>query len=65
MLKIPRFMKEYASYMRRKLEENPLLHEKTKKEWLSGIDDALSLYKQGFISVWEAMSKIGSGEYIA
>ena len=65
MLKVPRFMREYASYMRKYVIENKLLHEKTKSEWLNGIDDALTNYKMGVITVWEAMSMIGSGEYKA
>lgn len=65
MLKIPRFMKEYANYMKRELAENDLMNGNIKSEWINGIDDALARYERGLISVWEAMSKIGYGKYLA
>lgn len=37
MLKIPRFMKEYANYMKKQLAENDLMDGKVKSEWINGL----------------------------
>ena len=63
MLKIPRFMEEYANYMKKELSGNPLLNKHVKVNWIAGIDEALALYERGLITVWEAMSKIGTNRY--
>lgn len=55
---IPRFMREYASYQRKKIASSELMLEPVKKEMAKGIDMALKLYERRMITVDEAMTMI-------
>ena len=64
MLKIPRFLKEYANFKKKELSENKLLDKRTVEEWIDTIDNTLRLYPLDLMSLTEAMDYIGHGEYI-
>lgn len=59
MNKIPRFMKEYASYQIKHMEVYVLMGEHVKEKARQKIIDAQSLYSKGYITVDEAMKMIG------
>lgn len=58
MNKIPRFMKEYASYQTRTMNTNDLMAESEKAKARQRITKAQSLYYRGLITVDEAMKII-------
>ncbi len=57
MLKVPRFMKEYANYRKRFIKDN-VLNKESMVESIYRIDKVLSAYKNGIITVTEAMQEI-------
>ena len=57
MLKVPRFMKEYANYRKRFIKDN-VLNKESMVESIYRIDKVLSAYKNGIIPVTEAMQEI-------
>lgn len=57
-IKIPRFMKEYASYQIKTMCENNLIDEAVKAKAVAKIAKAESLYGSGLITVDEAMNMI-------
>ncbi len=57
MLKVPRFMKEYANYRKRFIKDN-VLNKESMVESIYRIDEVLSAYKNGIITVTEAMQEI-------
>lgn len=57
MLKVPRFMKEYANYRKRFIKDN-VLNKELMVESIYRIDEVLSAYKNGIITVTEAMQEI-------
>lgn len=58
MNKIPRFMKEYASYQIKSMNKYPLMAESVKAKAYQRITNAQSLYHRGVITVDEAMKMI-------
>ena len=65
MLKAPRFMREYASYMIKEIDKNEAFDSAYKAERITGINEALEMYSHGLCSVWETMSMIGTGQYMS
>ena len=57
MLKVPRFMKEYANYRKRFIKDN-VLNKESMVESIYRFDKVLSAYKNGIITVTEAMQEI-------
>lgn len=57
MLKVPRFMKEYANYRKKFIKDN-VLNKESMVESIYRIDKVLSAYKNGIITVTEAMQEI-------
>lgn len=57
MLKIPRFMKEYASYQKKFIEKN-VLNKESGKRSIERIDMTLRHYELGLLTVTEAMDLI-------
>lgn len=57
-IKIPRFMKEYASYQTKTICENNLMGDGVKAKAAAKITKAQSLYGRGLITVDEAMLMI-------
>lgn len=58
MNKIPRFMKEYASYQIKSMSEYDLMGETAKAKACQKITKAQSAYYRGLITVSEAMEMI-------
>ena len=57
-MKIPRFMKEFASYMHKEIESHDLMVDEVKAKWHKDIEYALKAYSRGMITVSEAMRMI-------
>ena len=55
MLKLPRFVKEFASYQRKQIKENEYMNKEIKKELISRIEKAVRLLEQGMITIEECM----------
>lgn len=58
MVKIPRFMKEYASYTKKAVFNSELMNDEIKQKAIKKIDRALHLTKNNFITIDEGMSLI-------
>lgn len=58
MNKIPRFMKEYANFQIREINENDLIQEKYKTYAIKRIKRALELCEKGMVSVNGTMGLI-------
>lgn len=57
MIKVPRFMEEYASYRKDDIK-NHILNEEYVKSSIEQIDRVLKIYKKGLITLEEAMEFI-------
>lgn len=57
-LKLPRFVKEFAGYQKKQIEENEYMDKEIKKELLSRIEKAVRLLEQGMITIEECMQII-------
>lgn len=57
MLKVPRFMKEYANYRKKFIKDN-VLNKESMVESIYRINEVLSAYKNGIITITEAMQEI-------
>lgn len=55
MLKLPRFVKEFAGYQKKQIKENEYMDKEIKKELLSRVEKAVCLLEQGLITVEECM----------
>lgn len=55
MVKLPRFVKEFASYQRKQIKENEYMNKEIKKELISRIEKAVRLLEQGMITIEECM----------
>ena len=60
MNKIPRFMREYASFAKKGVDQCGLMKESKREEIRQRIDKALSFYQRGKITVGEAMMIINN-----
>ena len=58
MIKIPRFMKEYASYTKKAVFNSELMNDEIKQKAIKKIDKALQLTERGLITIDEGMSLI-------
>ena len=58
-MKAPRFMTEYASHMKKKSAADDALSAMTITDAQRKIDGAVKAYQHGFITLTEAMDKIG------
>ena len=55
MVKLPRFVKEFASYQRKQIKENEYMNKEIKKELTARIEKAVCLLEQGMITIEECM----------
>lgn len=55
MLKLPRFVKEFASYQVKRITINELMDKETKEEMICKIEKAVHLLEQGMITIEECM----------
>ena len=58
MTKIPRFMKEYASYTKKSIFNSELMMYEIKQKAIAKIDKALQLTEKGLITTDEGMKLI-------
>ena len=58
MVKIPRFMKEYASYTKKSIFNSELMMDEIKQKAIVKIDKALQLTEKGLITIDEGMKLI-------
>lgn len=58
MLKLPRFVKEYANFSINSIKANKLMKECFKMEKIKKIEKAVSLAKRGMITIEECMKII-------
>ena len=58
MAKIPRFMKEYASYTKKAVFNSKLMNDEIKQKAIKNIDKALHLIEGGLITIDEGMRLI-------
>lgn len=58
MVKIPRFMKEYASYTKKAVFNSELMNDEIKQKAIKKIDRALHLAEKGLITIDEGMRLI-------
>lgn len=58
MVKIPRFMKEYASYTKKSIFNSELMMDEIKQKTIVKIDKALQLTEKGLITIDEGMKLI-------
>ena len=58
MVKIPRFMKEYASYTKQSILNCELMKPEIKEKAITKIDDALRVTEKGLITIDEGMKSI-------
>ena len=58
MLKIPRFIKEYASYTKKSIFNSELMNDEIKQKAIKKIDRALHLTENGLITIDEGMRLI-------
>lgn len=55
MLKLPRFVKEFASYQVKRITSNELMDKEAKQEMICKIEKAVSMAGYGLITVSECM----------
>ena len=55
MLKLPRFVKEFASYQVKRITINELMNKETKQEIIRRIEKAVSMAGYGLITISECM----------
>lgn len=55
MLKLPRFVKEFAGYQKKQIKENEYMDKETKQEIIRRIEKAVRLLEQGMITIEECM----------
>ena len=58
MAKIPRFIKEYASYTKKLISNSELMTDEIKQKAIKNIDRALRLTKNNLITIDESMRLI-------
>lgn len=58
MVKLPRFVKEFASYQVKRITINELMDKETKEEMICKIEKAVSMAENGLITVDECMQII-------
>ena len=58
MVKIPRFIKEYASYTKKSIFNSELMNYEIKQKAIKNIDKALHLTERGLITIDEGMKLI-------
>ena len=58
MVKIPRFMKEYANYTKKSILNSELMNDEIKQKAIKNIDRALHLTENGLITIDEGMKLI-------
>lgn len=58
MAKIPRFMKEYASYTKQSISNSKLIEKEIKEKVITKIDKTLQLTENGLITIDEGMKSI-------
>lgn len=55
MVKLPRFVKEFAGYQKKQIKENEYMDKETKQEIIRRIEKAVHLLEQGMITIEECM----------
>lgn len=55
MLKLPRFVKEFAGYQKKQIKQNEYMNKGTKQEMISRVEKAVAMAEQGLITVNECM----------
>ena len=63
MIKIPRFMKEYANHEIKYYEGLTFMRPEIKEEYINSIKGAVTSYQNGLITLSETMSVIGRPLY--
>ena len=58
MVKIPRFMKEYASYTKQSISNCELMKPEIKEKAITKIDNTLRVTEKGLITIDEGMKSI-------
>lgn len=58
MSNIPRFVKEYANYRKRKIISDPVMSDQYKQKGISNIDTAVRCLEKGLITVDETIRMI-------
>ena len=58
MVKIPRFMKEYASYTKQSISNCELMKKEIKEKAIIKVDKTLQLTEKGLITIDEGMKSI-------
>ena len=58
MVKIPRFMKEYANYTKQSISNSELMKKGNKEKAIVKIEKALQLTEKGLITIDEGMKSI-------
>ena len=58
MVKIPRFMKEYANYTKKSILNSELMNDEIKQKAIKNIDRSLHLTKNNFITIDDGMKLI-------
>ena len=58
MVKIPRFIKEYASYTKKSVFNSKSMNDEIKQKSIKNIDKALHLTEKGLITIDEGMKLI-------
>ena len=58
MAKIPRFMKEYASYTKQSISNSKLMEKGNKGKAIAKVNKALQLTENGLITIDEGMKSI-------
>ena len=58
MVKIPRFMKEYANYTKQSIFNCELMKPEIKEKAITKIDNALRVTEKGLITIDEGMKSI-------
>lgn len=58
MVKIPRFMKEYANYQKQSISNCELMKQEIKEKVFTKIDNALRATERGLITIDEGMKSI-------
>ena len=58
MVKIPRFMKEYASYTKQSISNSNFMKKEIKEKAIAKVNKALQLTEKGLITIDEGMESI-------
>ena len=65
MQKVPRFLKEYAAHQKRRFKGVALLKDCHETDCINRINNAITLYQRGAITIDEAVRIINNAGYMA